>query len=133
MAQLKNYPLPPLFLTEIIEDYQDLRGLQDVQVIKIEEGHGKHVHDDPDDPNGCQWVERYDNATNRYIRVPRPPGWTPCMLDCDDSDWIVHLDYSGAEAHEKISKTLFHPAERPHAVYGVKRHGDVQRASLWCD
>lgn len=146
--QITRYPLPPLFLTEIIEKAKadhthvcddwcleddggeycgaaccrrskaDNEQLLDVpEIVKIEAGHGRHVHDSPDDPEGCQWRETYDKATGRYVRVPNTTG-IKCMRDCDDSDWVVELRYSRRGWH---------------AIYGVKRHGDVQHVSLWAD
>ncbi len=124
--QHHTYPLPPLYLTEIIErakadhthrcdeacrdsswsvDFcermrQENKGLLDTPVIvKIEEGHGRHECD-----KECEL-----RSTARGYK---------CMRSCDDSDWIVELCY-----HERGW----------HAVYGVKRHGDIQNVSLWMD
>ena len=119
--QHHTYPLPPLFLTEILdqakadhthvcEDFcQEMDGrycsladndnLLDTPVlVKIEEGHGRHECD-----NDC--------ATRNFIAGR-------CMRHCDDSDWVVEVCYSKRGWH---------------AVYGVKRHGDVQHVSLWMD
>jgi hypothetical protein len=146
MAQATNYPLPPLFLTEIIQKAKsdhthqceshcaeddfgrelcessrlDNQGLLDVPVIvKIEAGYGRHIHDDPEDVNGCNYqdYEVQDKASGRWI-VERRKKWAGCMNHCDDSDWIVTLQYhrSGWQA-----------------VYGIKRAGDVQDVQLWMD
>ena len=120
--QTQRYPLPPLFLTEIIADYIQLRGdeARNVRVCKIEEGYGYHVHDDPADQSGCLWREKYDRDLMRYVMVPRP-NERDCLRMCEDSDWVVHLKYE-----DKRGQTW-------QAVYGVKRHGDVQQISLWAD
>lgn len=121
--QTQRYPLPPLFLTEIIDHYREIRqecGVTNVRVYKIEEGYGVHVHDDPADQSGCLWREKYDRDTLRYVMVPRL-NERECLRWCEDSDWVVHLEYE-----DKRGQTW-------QAVYGVKRHGDVQQISLWAD
>jgi hypothetical protein len=143
MAQVHNYPLPPLFLTEILErgvtdhthvcdEYcneewmmrscasalADNEQLLEVStIVKIEEGHGRHVCDHPDDENGCGWRDRWDDATNREYRVRRT-GYDRCMRDCDNSDWVVTVCYSRRGWW---------------ATYGINRAGDVQDVSLWAD
>lgn len=145
--RIVSYPLPPLFLGEILErgisdhrhvcdewckedsgtDYcgaaccvrskSDNEKLLDVAtIVSIVEGHGRHVHDDPDDENGCGWQDRWDSVNDREYRARRTG--VGCMSDCDDSDWIVEVCYS---------------TNGWRAVYGVKRAGDVQDVSLWCD
>ena len=118
-----TYPLPPLYLAEIIEKARadhvhhcdewcaeaggkycaralgDNEALLDTPVIvKISEGHGRHECD--------------TDCDTRYFIAGR------CMRSCDDSDWIVEVCYSSRGWH---------------AIYGVKRHGDVQNVSLWAD
>ena len=146
MTQLVKYPLPPLFLTEIIEraktdhthqcddfcrdgqigtdccrtSLENDKGLLDVPiVVKIEPGHGRHIHSDPEDVNGCNFYdyEVWSDAESRWVVTRRRKPFR-CMTDCDDSDWIVHLQY-----HQQGWQ----------AVYGVKRHGDVQQVILWAD
>lgn len=120
--QHKTYPLPPLFLTEILDkaradhvhecdefcsEYDgkycgaaDNAALLDTPVIvKISEGHGRHE---------CDGACRKSGTSNGY----------QCLRHCDDSDWVVEVRYSSRGWH---------------AVYGIKRHGDVQDVSLWAD
>jgi hypothetical protein len=119
MTQHKTYPLPPLLLTEVIDrcrndhtyqpepedepEYQQ-RALDDScdmtpTIVKITEGYGRHDHDE-------------------VCRVRALQRQSRCLRHCDDSDWIVELQY-----HSKGY----------HAVYGIERHGDVQDVSLWMD
>lgn len=156
MAQVHSYPLPPLFLAEILErgkadhthvcdegcadqgDGEDdkhcgaawcrRRKAEDEQlldvptIVKIEAGHGRHVHDDPEDVNGCGWRDRdvyHPDSLPRYtvVRERRPAtGYGCCIRDCNDSDWVVTVCYSSNEWW---------------ATYGVKRAGDVQDVDLW--
>jgi len=120
--QTQRYPLPPLFLTEIIDNYVETRGddAQNVRVCRIEEGYGYHVHDDPADTSGCLWREKYDFENLRYVMVPRP-NERDCLRMYEDSDWLVSLEYE-----DKRGQTW-------EALYGVKRHGDIQTFSLWAD
>ncbi len=120
--QTQRYPLPPLFLTEIVDNYVEIRGddARNVRVYKIEEGYGVHVHDDPADQSGCLWRERFDRDTNTYVMVPRESE-RDCLRWCEDSDWLVRLEYE-----DKRGQTW-------EALYGVKRHGDIQQFSLWAD
>jgi hypothetical protein len=41
-----------------------------------------------------------------------------CLRSCEDSDWVVDLRYHTCGWG---------------ALYGIKRHGDVQHISLWAD
>lgn len=148
MAQVVNYPLPPLFLTEILErakaDHTHVcddwcadklggefcksskanneRLLDVPTIVKIEQGHGRHVHDDPEDMTGCGWRDREihnPDSLPRWtvVRERRPAtGYGCCIRDCDDSDWIVTVCYS---------------RNGWWATYGVKRAGDIQNVDLW--
>lgn len=136
MTQVKTYPLPPLFLTEVIDKCREQHthvcdemceeddgyhrysskhscDMEPV-IVKIEEGYGRHVHDPDDDIHGCGW-RGGDYCDYKGVwherRVPHT-----CMRDCDDSDWIVDLQYHTSGYR---------------AVYGVKRAGDIQEVSLW--
>lgn len=144
MVQQVKYPLPPLFLTEVLEravedhrhkcdtfcDEDDFtRGLcerhrlEDVDlldnpyIVSIQAGHGRHIHDDPDDENGCNYSDYEVMVEGRWV-VERRRKTFGCMNHCDDSDWIVEVCYNRRGYH---------------AVYGIKRAGDVQDVSLWMD
>jgi hypothetical protein len=134
IMQCKSYPLPPLFLTEIIErcrvdhthicddiclDHAGMHRFSQEHscdmvptIVSIKEGNGRHVHEE-----SCKWrdCDRFNKATQQWETVIIPHD---CSLDCDDSDWIVELCYH---------------SNGYHAVYGIKRKGDVQDVSLWMD
>lgn len=114
-----NYPLPPLFLTEIIEkcqedhayhhyedDSEELRKFRNriaadmVPVVReILAGYGRHECDE-------------------VCRIREKERKVSCLKSCDDSDWIVTLQYS---------------TKGYCATYGIKRAGDVQDVQLWCN
>lgn len=120
--QITKYPLPPLFLGEVLDrakadhthqcdDYcraepsfcsrgkADNHMLLDVpEVVEIKEGNGRHQCD--------------QECADRIARRGK------CLEHCADSDWIVEVRYS---------------ENGWHAIYGIKRHGDVQDVSLWAD
>ena len=62
---------------------------------------------------GNGWHEHDENC-----EIVSRSGGYKCMKDCDDCDWIVELQYHTAGYH---------------AVYCVKRAGDVQHVHLWMD
>jgi hypothetical protein len=140
--QHKTYPLPPLLLSEVIDKCRDQHEYKgddryesersreymresacDIEpfVVEIKEGHGRHECDPVDDVNGCQWCTRerrdeFGNWVEERVRKDDYAGG--CYLECDDSDWVVTLQYS---------------TRGWQAIYGIKRHGDVQDVSLWAD
>lgn len=149
MVQHTVYPLPPLMLSEIIDDcrehymcrvppvppeYADdefwlcernCQWHRDIEpfIVSIEEGHGRHEHDSIEDVSGCQyrWEDYQDEhgrwTERRALKLEYAPG-KRCMRDADDSDWIVTLQYRSSGAQ---------------AMYGVRRHGDVQHFCVWQD
>lgn len=124
MAQIVNYPLPPLFLTPILE--------------AAKKDH-THVCDEwcaEDDgtkycgASACREGQA-DNAA--LLDVPTIVGIVEgrgrhvcdsecpanCLRSCEDSDWVVEVCYS---------------RNGWHAIYGVKYDGgDVPQISLWAD
>lgn len=114
-----DYPLYQPMLGEVIADYSRLREIpeSDITVLKVEEGYGRHTHD-----RECYMRETFNKETNRYEMVYRPT-W-PCMRDCDDSDWIVTLEYRMGP-----NRLGWPEDHRAQAVYGIK-DGKV---SLWMD
>lgn len=113
--QIRRYPLPPIMLIPIIVQcaVDHRTSPEAVRIIDIEEGHGRHVHDEV-----C--------LAKGYLRAGVPN----CFSDCDDSDWIVTCEYT--------SEILTWHNDEPkgtgnygtwHAVYGVKDG----KADLWMD
>lgn len=132
-------PLPPLFLTEIIdrcredhthvcnEECQEDPGYcqrhscdMEPVIFRIDAGYGHHEHDPTEDVDGCQWRdgEYQDVFGNLRERGELKRENHRCIRDYDDSDWIVELQYHTAGWC---------------AVYGIKRAGDVQDIVLWMD
>jgi hypothetical protein len=107
--QWRRYPLPPIMLVPIIVQcaVDHRTSPEAVRILHIEEGYGRHHCDDrcPKDHLGC-------------------------LNSCDDSDWIVTLEYTT----EKLTWENDEPVGTGefgtwHAVYGVKDG----KADLWMD
>jgi hypothetical protein len=110
-----SYPLPPLMLTPIIEQ------------CRRDHTH-QHRESCDDDPEYCA-VSQLNDASNvepfivnieaGYGRHECDPSCPDrCMRSCDDSDWVVTLQYS---------------SKGWQAVYGITKHGDVQDIAIWMD
>jgi hypothetical protein len=118
-----KYPLPPLMLGPIIEKcaedhthkHSEFCATEDAEycgrtmkdneqnitpvIVDIEAGYGRHECD-----NTCK-THRTHNGDQ-------------CFRSCEDSDWVVTLQYS---------------SKGWQAVYGIMRAGDVQDILLWAD
>lgn len=118
--QHHNYPLPPLFLTEILDRAKADHTHVCEEFCLESEGRYCSLHENNfllDTPTIVEILPgngRHECDAN----CKRTPSFPTCVLHCDDSDWIVEVCYS---------------KKGWHAIYGVKRHGDVQDVSLWAD
>jgi hypothetical protein len=120
MATTVSYPLPPLFLTPILEAAKN-----------------DHTHKCNADCAAEEWTRRFcaeglaDNKTlldvPTIVRITEGAGRhvcdaecaARCLRSCEDSDWVVEVCYS---------------RNGWHAIYGVKYDGgDVPQISLWAD
>ena len=120
--QRKSYPLPPLFLTPVLDTAKN-----------------DHTHVCDTDCQAEDWTRRYcaearehnvqlldvptivkiTEGAGRHVCDADCPTATRCLAHCEDSDWVVEVCYS---------------SNGWHAIYGVKYDGgDVPQVSLWAD
>ena len=128
--QVKTYPLPPLFLSEVIERAKADHTHQCDDYCLDTDG-GKYggaalCRESREENNGLldePVVVRIDEGYGRHqcdgdCKPQATANGRRCLSHCEDSDWVVEVCYH---------------ANGWHAIYGVKRHGDVQNVSLWAD